>query len=45
VIADRGLASTRIADVAERAGTSAPAVLYWFENKDAPSGDGKAPLL
>ncbi len=34
VIADRGLASTRIADVAERAGTSAPAVLYWFENKD-----------
>jgi AcrR family transcriptional regulator len=34
VIAERGLASTRIADVAERAGTSAPAVLYWFENKD-----------
>jgi AcrR family transcriptional regulator len=27
VIAERGLASTRIADVAERAGTSAPAVL------------------
>jgi AcrR family transcriptional regulator len=34
VIAERGLASTRIADVAERAGTSPPAVLYWFENKD-----------
>jgi AcrR family transcriptional regulator len=34
VIAERGIAATRIADVAERAGTSAPAVLYWFENKD-----------
>ena len=34
MIAERGLASTRIADIAERAGTSAPAVLYWFENKD-----------
>jgi AcrR family transcriptional regulator len=34
VIAERGLASTRIADVAVRAGTSAPAVLYWFDNKD-----------
>ncbi|MGH2926013.1 MAG: TetR/AcrR family transcriptional regulator [Solirubrobacterales bacterium] len=34
VIAERGLASTRIADVAERAGTSAPAVLYWFGSKD-----------
>lgn len=34
VIAERGIASTRIADVAERAGTSAPAVLYWFESKD-----------
>ena len=34
VIVERGLASTRIADVAERAGTSAPAVLYWFRSKD-----------
>jgi AcrR family transcriptional regulator len=34
VIAERGLAATRIADVAERAGTSAPAVLYWFESRD-----------
>src|SRR5436190_6887639 len=34
VIAERGIASTRIADVAERAGTSSPAVLYWFESKD-----------
>ena len=30
VIAERGLAKTRIADVAERAETSSPAVLYWF---------------
>jgi AcrR family transcriptional regulator len=34
VIAERGLASTRIADVAERVGTSPPAVLYWFGSKD-----------
>jgi AcrR family transcriptional regulator len=34
VIAERGIAATRIADVAERAGTSAPAILYWFESKD-----------
>ena len=34
VIAERGLASTRIVDVAERAGTSPPAVLYWFGSKD-----------
>ena len=34
VIVERGLASTRIADVAERAGTSPPAVLYWFDSKD-----------
>lgn len=34
VIAERGIAATRVADVAERAGTSAPAVLYWFESKD-----------
>lgn len=34
VIAERGLASTRISDVAERAGTSPSAVLYWFGSKD-----------
>ena len=34
VIAERGIAATRIADVAERAGTSSPAILYWFESKD-----------
>jgi AcrR family transcriptional regulator len=34
VIAERGIAATRLADVAARAGTSAPAVLYWFESKD-----------
>lgn len=34
VIAERGIAATRISDVAERAGTSAPGVLYWFNSKD-----------
>ena len=34
VIVERGLASTRIADVAERADISPPAVLYWFRSKD-----------
>ena len=34
VIGERGIAATRIADIAERAGTSPPAVLYWFESKD-----------
>lgn len=34
VISERGLEATRIADVADRVGTSAPAVLYWFESKD-----------
>ena len=34
VIAERGIASTRITDIAERAGTSSPAILYWFESKD-----------
>ena len=33
MIRERGLDSTRVADVAERAGTSAPAVLYWFASK------------
>jgi len=34
VISERGVSRTRIADVAERAGTSAPGVLYWFESRD-----------
>lgn len=34
VITERGLAATRIADVAERAGTSAPAVIYWFKTRE-----------
>jgi AcrR family transcriptional regulator len=33
VIRERGLENTRVVDVAERAGTSAPAVLYWFASK------------
>jgi AcrR family transcriptional regulator len=34
VIAERGVIKTRIADIAERAHTSAPGVLYWFATKD-----------
>ena len=34
VITERGLVATRIADVAARAGTSAPAVLYCFSNRE-----------
>jgi AcrR family transcriptional regulator len=34
VISERGVQGTRISDVAERAGTSAPGVLYWFASKD-----------
>lgn len=34
VISERGVQNTRISDVAERAGTSAPGVLYWFSTKD-----------
>ena len=34
VISERGVSNTRISDVAERAGTSAPGVLYWFPTKD-----------
>jgi AcrR family transcriptional regulator len=34
VITERGLAGTRIQDIAERAGTSASGVLYWFATKD-----------
>jgi AcrR family transcriptional regulator len=35
VISERGVQNTRIRDVAERAGTSAPGVLYWFPSKEA----------
>ncbi len=34
VIVERGFADTRIADVAERAGTSAALVIYYFKTKD-----------
>jgi AcrR family transcriptional regulator len=34
VISERGVIGTRISDVAEVAGTSAPNVLYWFASKD-----------
>ena len=40
VIAERGIAATRIADVAERAGTSGPAVLYWFDSQRRPARRG-----
>jgi AcrR family transcriptional regulator len=33
-IAERGFQDTRIADIAERAGTTPPAVLYHFKNKE-----------
>lgn len=39
VITERGLHATRIADIAERAGTSAPAVLYWFESREHLLGE------
>lgn len=34
VIAERGVQGTRIADVAEAAGTSPASVIYWFESRD-----------
>ena len=34
VIYERGLLDARIGDIAKRAGTSAPSVLYYFESKD-----------
>jgi AcrR family transcriptional regulator len=34
VIYQRGLLDTRIGDIAKRAGTSAPTILYYFESKD-----------
>ncbi len=34
VLYERGLFDTRIGDIAARAGTSAPAILYYFESKD-----------
>jgi len=34
VIARRGVEATRIADVAKAAGTSPPAVLYWFDSRE-----------
>ncbi|MGZ8581880.1 MAG: helix-turn-helix domain-containing protein, partial [Actinomycetota bacterium] len=34
VITDRGLAETRIQDIAERCGVSPGLILYYFESKD-----------
>jgi AcrR family transcriptional regulator len=34
VLYERGLFATRIEDVAKRAGTSAPTILYYFDSKD-----------
>ena len=34
VLYERGLFDTRIGDIAERAGTSAPTILYYFDSKD-----------
>ncbi|MGA2011018.1 MAG: TetR/AcrR family transcriptional regulator [Solirubrobacteraceae bacterium] len=34
VLYDRGLFDTRIGDIARRAGTSSPTILYYFESKD-----------
>jgi len=34
VIAERGVAATRVADVAARIGVSPAAVLYWFDSKE-----------
>ncbi len=34
VLYERGLFDTRISDVAKRAGTSAPTILYYFDSKD-----------
>jgi AcrR family transcriptional regulator len=34
VIAERGISASRVADIAERAGTSTSAVLYWFGSKE-----------
>jgi AcrR family transcriptional regulator len=34
VLYERGLFDTRIGDIAERAGTSAPSILYYFESKN-----------
>jgi AcrR family transcriptional regulator len=34
VLYERGLLETRVGDIAKRAGTSAPSILYYFESKD-----------
>ncbi|MDQ6817602.1 MAG: TetR/AcrR family transcriptional regulator [Actinomycetota bacterium] len=34
VLYERGLLDTRVGDIAERAGTSSPTILYYFESKD-----------
>jgi AcrR family transcriptional regulator len=39
VITDRGLAETRISDIAERCGVSPGLILYYFESKDRLLGE------
>lgn len=34
VLSERGYANTRVVDIADAAGTSPAAILYWFEGKD-----------
>ena len=34
VLYERGIFDTRVGDIAERAGTSSPTILYYFESKD-----------
>src|SRR5947208_2064303 len=34
VLYERGLLQTRIGDIAKRAGTSSPTILYYFDSKD-----------
>jgi len=41
VIGQRGFSDTRVADIAERAGTSAALILYYFESKDVLLAEAK----
>ncbi|MGZ4679361.1 MAG: TetR/AcrR family transcriptional regulator [Ilumatobacteraceae bacterium] len=34
VLSERGYANARVVDIAKAAGTSPPAILYWFDGKD-----------
>ncbi len=43
VLYERGMFDTRIGDIAERVGTSAPTILYYFESKDRLARGGGRP--